>query len=407
MDSSSLLLDYRVRPALPDTTIASVTNQLARWLPSAADRSALAGWGHAEWLAAEWVTYWQNALPWLVRRIRDTGVEVSADVYARLTILDRDIRERTRRMLANAVELLAALQEEGVAAVPTKGAVLAARYYPDPLLRPLTDLDILVHERDLDRAGAVLLKLGYRLHSRSAEDLVYLRGEFRGHGWSPDNVHPVEMHYAVREEYAGLAFDLSDAIWRHNTRSAYWHGIDALLPDTAALLLHVCAHATSDWLIRRGRLYQICDLKLLAGRMTPDDWDVFAAAIGPENSRYVYPALAFALKYADLPVPVGLLERLRALTPARLCAYVDATELAEASQSNSETRSGIGVDIAHMLARSRRERVLMWLRSLFPRRWNLAHRYPRLVATLFWPLCYVLINGDRLWHVVYARVARE
>jgi hypothetical protein len=407
MEPSPLLLDYRVRPAEPDATVASVTNQLARWLPSTAGRSALAGWGHADWLAAEWVTYWQNALPWLVRRIQDSGAEPSADVYARLRILDRDIRERTRRMLANAVELLAALHEEGVDAVPLKGAVLAPRYYPDPLLRPLTDLDILVRERDLVRAGAILSKLDYRLHSRSAEDVVYIRGEFRGHGWSPDNVHPVEMHYAVREEYAGLAFDLSDTIWRSSARSAYWHGIDALVPDTPVLLLHVCAHATSDWLIRRGRLYQIGDLQLISRRMTPDDWDVFGAAIGPDNSRYVYPALAFALKYTDLPVPVGLLERLQALTPVRMRAYVDATELAEASQSNSETRSGIGLGIAQMLARSRRERVLMWLRSLFPRRWNLAHRYPRLAATPFWPLCYAIINGDRLWHVLRAKVVSE
>jgi hypothetical protein len=215
------------------------------------------------------------------------------------------------------------------------------------------------------------------------------------------------MHYAVREEYAGLAFDLSDTIWQSNTRLAYWHGIDALVPDTPVLLQHVCAHATSDWLIRRGRLYQIGDLQLIAGRMTPDDWDVFGEAIGPDNSRYVYPALAFVQKYTNLPVPVGLLERIRALTPPRLCAHVDTTELADASQSNSETRSGIGVGIAHMLARSRRERVLMWLRSLFPRRWNLAHRYPRLVAAPFWPLCYVIINADRLWHLIHAKVVGE
>lgn len=407
MEPSPPLLDYRVRPAVPDTTLASVTNALARWLPSSSDGSALARWGQNEWLAAEWVAYWQNALPWLVERLRASGVRAPADVQRRLQILDADIRERTRRMLGNAVELLSALEARGVAAIPLKGAVLAARYYPDPLLRPLTDLDILVRVRDLVSAGTVLAGLGYRLHSRSAEDVVYLRGEWQGHGWSPNNVHPVELHYVVREEYAGLAFELSEGIWRSSARSAYWEGLEALQPSVVALLLHVCAHMTSDWLIRRGRLYQIADLQAIACKMGSHDWEAFGAAIAPANARFVYPALAFALTYADLPVPAGLLEQLRALAPPLLREYVDSTDLAAASQANVSTRAGIGLEISRVLARSRGERVRMALRSLFPRRWNLSQRYPRLVATPFWPLCYALINMDRLRHLASAKATAQ
>jgi hypothetical protein len=58
-----------------------------------------------------------------------------------------------------------------------------------------------------------------------------------------------------------------------------------------------------------------------------------------------------------------------------------------------------------MLAGSRAERVRMWLRSLFPRRWNLVKRYPRLAASPFYPLCYVLIDLDRAWHLLVIRTS--
>jgi hypothetical protein len=141
--------------------------------------------------------------------------------------------------------------------------------------------------------------------------------------------------------------------------------------------------------------------------MGPDEWAALHASIAPADARYVYPALAYAQKYANLSVPQGLMARLRMQTPARLCDFVQSTELGTVSQVNAETRAGIGLDLSRVLARSRRERIRMSLRSLFPRRWNLAKRYPRLVATPLWALCYLLINTSRVWHVVVGKVWRR
>jgi hypothetical protein len=211
------------------------------------------------------------------------------------------------------------------------------------------------------------------------------------------------MHFVVREEYAGLEFDVSQAIWSSSSPADYWQGIKVLLPDTATLLLHTCAHTTSDWLIRRGRLYQIGDIQILAAVMGPDQWAALDASIGPADARYVYPALAFAQKYACVAIPEGLMERLRLQAPAGLRDFLRLTDLATASQSNPETRAGIGLGLSRVLARSPRERIRMVLRSLFPRRWNLATRYPKLVATPIWPLCYVLINASRVRHFIFRR----
>ena len=399
MDASTHY-DYDTRPALSQKGLARVTHALAIWLPSDRDGGAVADWDAAQWAAAEWVAYWQNAVPWLAKRIADTNAPVPADVLARLMALAADCRERTRRMLNAAAEMFEAFDRLGIEAIPLKGAVLAPLYYDDPSLRPMGDIDVLIAPERLGEAGQVMRDLGYRFYSRSDEDEVYLRGEYKPNMWAPDNVHPIELHFRLREEYAGLIYDLAPAMWRGSQRQGYWGGTQARVPAPSVLLHHVCAHATSDWIVQRGRLMHLDDVRRLAARMTEGDWQAFSAGVPAEGARYVYPMLYWARDMARAAVPDEVLARLRADSPPALRDWAERIDLASTSIVNPAMRSGIGFEIIDRLARSPRERLHMLWRSVFPRRWNLTKRYPRLIATPFWPLCYLLLNVDRLGHVI-------
>jgi len=392
------------RPSLAPERLGLITNTLAHWLPSSEDGSAVAAWNLADWQAAAWVVYWQNALPWLVQRIQQAETSVPEPVRTCLLQIDAGSRQRTRLMLDGCLELLTAFGQMGIRAIPFKGAVLAPLYYADPLLRPLADLDLLIHEKDVVAVIHILQKLGYRYYSRSAEDRVYLRGERQINIWAADNVHPVELHFTLREEYAGIGYNLAAEMWSQSEERPYWRNHPALIPKPAMLLHHVCAHATSDWLIQRGRLMHIGDIRHISQRMAPQDWQAFDTAVSATAARFVYPALAFVLKYTELPIPQPILQRLRSHCSPTLLTWIEQTELADASESNPVDRSGIGLDLARRLALSRADEARFWLRSFFPRRWNLSKRYPRLVATPFWPLCYLLLNGDRVWHMAKKKV---
>jgi len=380
--------------------MASVTETLARWLPSGGEALMPRGWGGDEWLAAEWMAYWQNAIPWLHERVARSQASIPDTAQRSLASLAALSRERTVHMLDAAVELIDALHAGGIEAVPFKGALLAPLYYPDPTLRPLADLDVLIAERDVAKGLAVLERLGYAYYSRSAEDFVYLRGTRRSNVWHPENVQPVEYLFRIREEYAGLAYDLTEAVWSSAEKHPYWRGSEALAPSRPVLLHHLCAHMTSDLLIQRGKLMEIGDVQIVASRMTQEDWSSFLSAVPPHGARFVYPALAFTERYAPGAIPEAVLSALAAHLAPALREWCARVTLVEASESNPRSRSGIGLDMARMLARSRVERARMWLRSLFPRRWNLVKRYPRLAASPLYPLCYLLINLDRAWHIL-------
>lgn len=391
------------RPAAQPERISDVTDTLAAWLPSEADSGPVAAWKRDEWQTAGWVAYWQNAIPWLAKRIRESGAIPPKDIAVAINSVEADSRERTRRMLDNAVEFLQALAVEDIKVVLLKGAVLAALYYPDNLARPMADLDILVRKQELKRSVEILVELGYRFYSRSAEDEVFLRGERKENIWAADNVHPLELHFTLREEYAGIGYNLAEEMWAGSRLAPFWDNQAALLPRPAALLHHVCAHATSDWLIQRGRLMQIDDIRKICAKMDAPEWQLFTNSVPRSGARFVYPALAFAGRYAHLGMPQFVHDALQANCTPKLLKWIEATELSDNSETNPADRSSLGLVIAERLSRSTGDRFRFWARSLFPRRWNLAKRYPRLVETPFWVFGYMLINVDRLYHVVRRR----
>ena len=61
--------------------------------------------------------------------------------------------------------------------LPLKGSVLYA-YYTDPSLRTMADLDILIQEKDLNKAGEVLKEIGYSVEQIGGNHDVYYKKPF-------------------------------------------------------------------------------------------------------------------------------------------------------------------------------------------------------------------------------------
>ena len=81
-------------------------------------------------------------------------------------------------------------EQEGIPFIPLKGSVIGA-LYPEHWQRTGCDIDILVQQRDLERAESALSqKLGFCFRKRSAHDVSL---------YSPTGVH-LELHYSFDEE---------------------------------------------------------------------------------------------------------------------------------------------------------------------------------------------------------------
>lgn len=95
-------------------------------------------------------------------------------------------------------------EEEHIAFIPLKGAVIR-ELYPEPWMRTSCDIDILVHEEEVERARDVLVsKLSYRAEGKCVHDISL---------YSPTDVH-LELHYCLKEHMDNID-QLLEQVWEH------------------------------------------------------------------------------------------------------------------------------------------------------------------------------------------------
>ncbi len=208
---------------------------------------------------------------------------------------------------ACAEEALAALQQAGIAAVPLKGPLLAARIYPRPLVRRSTDVDVLVAPAQLDAALAVLAQLDYRL-ADSAETAHHLRHHHHvilHRSASP----PLELHWAALHAL-GTHIETAD-----------------LLQDGAvephAELVYLAAHAASHDFERPLWLIDLAAFARAHPQLQPARLDAIAQRWHLARAwRQAQQQLVALLGPAALPWPVPALDWQDALVARGQDAYM-------------------------------------------------------------------------------------
>ncbi len=111
---------------------------------------------------------------------------------------------RCERISYELDQLVETLENAGIPFIPLKGSVIRP-LYPEAWMRTSCDIDVLVHESDLEAASSVLVeKLGYRASVKSSHDLQM---------YSASGVH-VELHYdLVEDDVANEASSILANVW--------------------------------------------------------------------------------------------------------------------------------------------------------------------------------------------------
>jgi hypothetical protein len=121
------------------------------------------------------------------------GLDVGDRAADRLRGADLTSRALTHQLLGAVEPLIGRLQAAGVTTTVLKGVSFATRYYPEPHLRVMSDIDLLVDPEELDVAAEVLRAAGFEQPDT----------EWRPGHHAPPLRHPqsglwVELHHALR-----------------------------------------------------------------------------------------------------------------------------------------------------------------------------------------------------------------
>jgi hypothetical protein len=236
------------------------------------------------------------------------------------------LRERVyQRIHAQAlVELIALLDKKKIHPLVLKGLALAYGYYPEPALRPVSDIDLYFQKKDFLRAARTLKKAGYNVHLPPAIE-KRLPKSLTADTVSKEgiNIH-IELHQYDPQggHEKGNIADIEFADLHEKPQKISINGVSILAPGVNDMLLflskHFAKHLFTGSPHDPAQLKWVADIISLVERHASEiDWG---------SLQQDHPDLIGRLElfYSLTPIPVHLANMIpvqRVYMPAALGQY--------------------------------------------------------------------------------------
>jgi hypothetical protein len=218
---------------------------------------------------------------------------------------------RNMKVYAELKTVLAALTGEGLSVVVLKGAALAELVYRHIGLRTMADVDLLVEKKNLDKAGAILERLGF-VPNEGYRDKQWYR-EHHHHMVpyvSSDGSMTIEIHWHIIERTALMDMPI-DQLWAR-AQSVRIASVPCLALSVEHMLLHMVLHLSSPnrFLGQLRGLYDVAELLRRFGHEL--NWaELLRVAALADAHKYLYVVLCLVRDTLGAPVPVEVLRQLR------------------------------------------------------------------------------------------------
>lgn len=304
--------------------------------------------------------------------------EAGRPAMRRIAMAAQAIAFRNRHLVSELTRVIARFESNGVAALAFKGPMLAATAYGDIALRAFTDLDILVHRADVERAAELLVADGYGPAGFPAGVDSAIFTTF-GSGFQAQRGEDlIDLHGRIRRRRFNF-FPEDDSIWaRSITSDLEGRRVDTFAP--ADLALYLCVHgAKHGW----ANLQLIADVARIVERCDIDLDQLLREGERSRCGRMVLLGLMLANEMLGASVAPEILQRGRADVTVEEAkrAVVDAMFCEEQIERPAENYRGIAVRLMNPSDRVR----YWWWRAVTPTAgdWEFISLPKRLYAAYF------------------------
>ena len=290
---------------ISDELLIYVTSLLRNELPRLPKVSMKQWLDFLSFLETHWI------FPLLYRRAASLPAEVRPPELITHKMRMRYLSSSVRylHMEKQLQEIFHAFQEKRVKVRVLRGPALAWSVYPDPALRPCSDLDLLVLPEQMIQARDVLESLNYKCLSQRFE-LVrnFFREEEFIHRTKPKDNFIVDLHWSNWEIHPFFGAN-GDSHLEELFQRAYPVKSSSLILETldpVDALIHTAIHLAMIH-SRDIRLIWISDIALLADQLhVPDDWQVLQKRSAAWRARLaVENSLKMAQLWFGLHLPTG------------------------------------------------------------------------------------------------------
>ena len=270
-------------------------------------------------------------------------------------------------------KVLAAFRHRNIPVIVLKGAHLAEAIYPDPVLRRMNDIDLLIHTTDLPEAEKIMLKADYSYRSDPDRDKAW-RSNISFVSSNGKLVFELHWHVIIPESRLNNDIDT----FLTNSQSAVIAGQKVQVLCSEDLLLYQCYH-TAKHLFEHYGLRSLYDIKLITEKQSDKlDWDAVisrAREWGVEKSVFI--CLTMVHHLFGVSVEDSILKQIH---PKELDERMRRSAFQLMFRSHDpEPTAPLTDNIGKMLNRSRSiDKAAVLFKRLFPprREMNLVYHIP-------------------------------
>jgi hypothetical protein len=193
--------------------------------------------------------------------------------------------------------VLGAFEADGIPVVLLKGYGLASRLFPEnPIVRPSSDVDVLVHPEHLEAARRACERLGLTSASSERFDFAHHHHVAMSRGASL-----VEIHFALFSGLGGANLSASAFFERSEAHQLLGHPVRFLAPEDE--LLYLCVHAANHSFLR---LFWLVDIARFLLRYGLDFEVLLHRAQDANMAKAAVLALHLTCRYFGLELPPPL-----------------------------------------------------------------------------------------------------
>lgn len=252
-----------------------------------------------------------------------------------LVSLQASVEEQTRRnhqLTTELLELLHRFEAERIRVIPYRCSELAVLAYGDLSLRPIGDLDLLVQQRDAERAKAALIATGRYGLRRERSSWCHLRSD----------AARIDLYWKLGDPWGPAPGRFEELFERVRPVALRGGTVPALASED--LMLALAIDFARDWSAGRRRIVRICDVAELVRRDPNIDWALLlgrARAAGAHRMVLLHLRIAHELLGVGLPADV-LARAQSERTLSRLARAVHAGLARDARPASEGARAGSG-----------------------------------------------------------------
>jgi hypothetical protein len=224
---------------------------------------------------------------------------------------------QNQQLLHLVAPILCSFHNAGIVTMLLKGAALILLYYKDHGLRPMGDVDILVHTEQASEAINLLRKLGWKPNPGSwqvAFTESYVSAA-HAHGFRDASDRELDLHWHVLHECCRA--DADNGFWdKAVSVKLYDVSTHALTPTDQ--LLHVCVHG-AKWDSTPPFRWVADAMTIINSSQSEIDWNRLITLA--EDSRLILPvrdALHYLSDKFAVPIPQATLQIFREMRTSRM-----------------------------------------------------------------------------------------